>query len=181
MKIKVEKQIKNIFEFLIEKESSELSKQLVNAQAFEISIIMEPRYNSSSFEGFTENAPPMPFIIGPFACYDRGPEISILVKDSQGNDHMFDIENTLDAIELTLSLNEEGIIEISCNNKSLLTKKIDKPQYSNKVSLGVGYKKRFWKGIIKDLIVTLEGQNKIEITNESMVKKYFEIKEFAQV
>lgn len=166
--------LKNYHNILVEKEHSQLSNLLRDSNKCEIKISFQASYNKSSFLGYSETSPPMPFIFGPFSCYDKGPKISILVKEQEDVNHTVNIDNQLEKINLDFKIkNKEYFIY---NDEILIfNRKLDKPVFANTILLGKGYMKRVWRGVIFYLKIIIDDTKTFEFNSSENIDQYFQL------
>ena len=157
--------VKDLFDLLIEKESRILTSKLKKAEEFEIFISIRPSYNEESFQDFSDMAPPMPFIIGPFACYDKGPQMTIQVKEDLDKNYLVNFENNLEVIDINFSYKKNQFCRIKINDAEVFDHKLHSLNFGTKISIGKGYKNRTWKGQVNNITIAVEGEDEISIND----------------
>jgi len=166
-------------EYFQEKTENSFSDKLKNSKEYSIEIKIVPRYNELSFQQkiFSEYAPPMPFIIGPLACYDLGPEIHLKIKESESDSKIFKIQNILDPIIISLKYyrkDKSNHIKIFSNDKLVAEAKLENIQLHRTAKIGNGYSKRLWLGHLEYISIMSDSDEKPLLINKSNVLEYFE-------
>jgi len=145
--------LKENFIILEEKDEKILSNLISEASKIGIELSIKPSYNAASFKKESENSPPMPFIIGPVACFDFGTRINLEIHENHQFIHTVSFENNLEAQIIKLELNKEDqLIRITLNNSIIYNEKLNELRICHEsIKLGSGFFKRHWRGTIQYL------------------------------
>jgi len=119
--------------------------------AYRIEVNLKSYYNRHSFDDFGDNAPPMPFVIGPFALFDMGSRYTLNVNVSKGYEFCCDFENTFDWTTLSIAYNSDSkTLAVFVNGVAIFDNSFSDIKYTGQsIQLGCGFKKRYWKGEIE--------------------------------
>ncbi|MDA9263412.1 hypothetical protein N9P71_01005 [Saprospiraceae bacterium] len=164
------------FNKFIEKDSI-LTRELHNLGSYRLKITLKSFYNRSSFETYGESSPPMPFIIGPFALLDLGNRYKVSVQQNGKSVDLIEFENTFTWLDLEFHYKKKSQeLNILVDGKQICKQESQILKvYNEKISLGCGFYKRYWKGEIKSIeLSNLETgtiQHLIDLTNISALLK----------
>lgn len=153
-----------------------IAKEFLENDILIIHIAITPYYDERSFGGFSENSPPMPFVVGPWSCYDMGTNIVVEFKDESENKKFY-LENKLETIQLKLTVNNlSNSFSIEQDGKSIHSGNFVSHQTArNSCIFGQGFRQRKWYGLISKICIeSYKGvfQKQIEIDRNKLISAF---------